>query len=195
MYDYGLFSFSSKDEVLEKAKRYCDILVTGKGISGGLYPISCVLVNDRSAGWLREDGFGHMSTFGGAELGCVVALGALRITLRPETRANVERAARQLGDGLDAIRQAHPDWFVGVRQDGLVMGLEFAHPEGAKIVMRELYELGVWAIFSTLDPRVLQFKPGTLIDEALGDELLDLMATAIARTATNAERRDGRGAA
>jgi acetylornithine/succinyldiaminopimelate/putrescine aminotransferase len=172
-----------------------DILVTGKGISGGLYPIACVLVNDRCAGWLREDGFGHMSTFGGAELGCVVALGALRITTRPETRANVERAAKQLRDGLDAIRQTHPEWLVGIRQDGLVMGLEFAHPEGAKLVMRELYELGVWAIFSTLDPRVLQFKPGTLIDQALSDELLDLMATAIARTAANADQRKDRGAA
>ena len=40
------------------------------------------------------------------------------------------------------------------------MGLEFDHPQGAKLVMRRLYENGVWAIFSTLDPRVLQFKPG-----------------------------------
>ena len=30
-------------------------------------------------------------------------------------------------------------------------------------VMRRLYENGVWAIFSTLDPRVLQFKPGMLM--------------------------------
>ena len=43
------------------------------------------------------------------------------------------------------------------------MGLEFDHPQGAKFVMRELYEHGVWAIFSTLDPRVLQFKPGILL--------------------------------
>ena len=44
------------------------------------------------------------------------------------------------------------------------MGLEFDHPQGAKFVMRRLYENGVWAIFSTLDPRVLQFKPGILLD-------------------------------
>ncbi|MSW42228.1 MAG: aminotransferase class III-fold pyridoxal phosphate-dependent enzyme, partial [Actinobacteria bacterium] len=29
-----------------------DILVTGKGISGGMYPIACVLVSERCAGWL-----------------------------------------------------------------------------------------------------------------------------------------------
>ena len=43
------------------------------------------------------------------------------------------------------------------------MGLEFDHPQGAKFVMRQLYENGVWAIFSTLDPRVLQYKPGLLL--------------------------------
>src|ERR1700678_187524 len=64
-----------------------DMLVTGKGLSGGMYPISAVLVSEAAAGWLTEDGFGHMSTFGGAELGCVAALKVLEITLRPETRA------------------------------------------------------------------------------------------------------------
>src|SRR3954453_16611986 len=48
-----------------------DILVTGKGISGGMYPISAVLLSEKAGGWLREDGFAHMSTFGGAELGCI----------------------------------------------------------------------------------------------------------------------------
>src|SRR5690348_2171927 len=45
-----------------------DILVTGKGISGGMYPVSAVLVSEAAAGWLSEDGFAHMSSFGGAEL-------------------------------------------------------------------------------------------------------------------------------
>ena len=50
-----------------------DMLVTGKGISGGIYPIAAVVANERSAAWLKEDGWGHMSTFGGAELGCIAA--------------------------------------------------------------------------------------------------------------------------
>ena len=62
---------------------------------------------------------------------------------------------------------------------GVVMGLEFDHPQGAKLVMRRLYENGVWAIFSTLDPRVLQFKPGILIGPELVDEILDRTAVAI----------------
>jgi hypothetical protein len=45
--------------------------------------------------------------------------------------------------------------------------------------MRHLYEHGVWAIFSTLDPRVLQFKPGILLGPDLVDEVLDRTAVAI----------------
>ena len=81
--------------------------------------------------------------------------------------------------GLRALQERYPDWLVGIRQDGVVIGLEFDHPEGAKIVMRHLYEHGVWAIFSTLDPRVLQFKPGILLGPDLVEEILDRTAVAI----------------
>lgn len=158
-----------------------DILVTAKGLSGGMYPIAAVLLSERAATWLHEDGFGHISTFGGAELGCVAALKTLEITLRPEVRRAVHRIADQVGRGLRSIQDDHPDWLVGIRQNGVVLGLEFGHPEGAKHVMRELYEAGVWAIFSTLDPRVLQFKPGLLMAPELVDDLLDRCGTGIAR--------------
>ena len=59
------------------------------------------------------------------------------------------------------------------------MGLEFGHPQGAKYVMKRLYENGVWAIFSTLDPRVLQFKPGLLMTPELCGGLLDRVAVGI----------------
>ena len=38
--------------------------------------------------------------------------------------------------------------------------------------MKHLYRNGVWAIFSSLDPRVLQFKPGILMSQPLCEELL-----------------------
>ena len=158
-----------------------DILVTGKGISGGMYPVSAVLATEAAAGWLTEDGFAHMSTFGGAELGCVAALKTLEITGRPEVRSMVHYIAATFTSGLSTIQAQYPDWFTGVRQDGLVMGLEFGHPQGAKFVMKRLYETGVWAIFSTLDPRVLQYKPGILLAPALCEELLERTEVAIAK--------------
>jgi acetylornithine/succinyldiaminopimelate/putrescine aminotransferase len=165
-----------------------DILVSGKGISGGMYPVSVVLASEAAASWLSEDGFAHMSTFGGAELGCVAALKTLEITCRPEVRSMVHYIAGMFTDGLARIQATCPDWFTGIRQDGLVMGLEFGHPQGAKLVMKRLYEHGVWAIFSTLDPRVLQYKPGILLTPALGEELLERTEVAIGRARDDAAR-------
>lgn len=164
-----------------------DILVTGKGLSGGIYPIAAVLLSDRSGAWLHEDGAGHISTFGGSEVGCVAALKALEITCRPQVRSMVHHIAEMVGDGLRRIQADNADWFVGIRQNGVIMGLEFDHPEGAKFVMRELYGLGVWAIFSSLDPRVLQFKPGLLMTPEMAEDLLDRTALGISRARLNPE--------
>jgi acetylornithine/succinyldiaminopimelate/putrescine aminotransferase len=158
-----------------------DIMVTGKGLSGGMYPITAALLSDRAAQWLDQDGFGHISTFGGAELGCVAALKTLEITSRPELRSSVHYIADIFAEGLTRIQADYPDWFIGIRQNGVVIGLEFNHPEGAKFVMRELYRNGVWAIFSTLDPRVLQFKPGLLLDRDLCEDVLDRVEVAVGR--------------
>lgn len=156
-----------------------DIMVTGKGISGGMYPIACVLITERCGGWLKEYGFGHMSTMGGAELGCVVAMKVLEILQRPEVRTMVNYIGDYLRAGLNDIMAAFPDFFTGIRQHGVIMGLEFNHPQGAKPVMKHLYENGVWAIFSTLDPRVLQFKPGVLLSQADAEEVLRRVAIAV----------------
>jgi acetylornithine/succinyldiaminopimelate/putrescine aminotransferase len=166
-----------------------DIMVTGKGLSGGMYPIAAAMLGDRAAQWLDEDGFAHMATFGGAELGCVAAIKTLEITSRPEVRSSVHHISAVFADGLARIQADYPDWFVGIRQNGVVIGLEFDHPEGAKFVMRELYENGVWAIFSTLDPRVLQFKPGLLLSSDLCDDVLDRLDVAVGKASTAAAVR------
>jgi acetylornithine/succinyldiaminopimelate/putrescine aminotransferase len=164
-----------------------DIIVTGKGLSGGMYPIAAAMLNERAAQWLYQDGFGHISTFGGAELGCVTAIKTLEITSRPEVRSMVHNIADIFGTGLRRIQIDYPDWFIGIRQNGVVIGLEFDHPEGAKLVMRELYKNGVWAIFSTLDPRVLQFKPGLLLSRDICEEVLDRLDVAVGRARTAAD--------
>jgi acetylornithine/succinyldiaminopimelate/putrescine aminotransferase len=156
-----------------------DIVVIGKGISGGMYPIAACVVREPYAGWLKQDGFGHMSTMGGAELGCLVAMKVLEILERPQMKPTVNYISELMASGLTEIMKIYSDFFVGIRQCGVVMGLEFDYPEGAKPVMKHLYANGVWAIFSTLDPRVLQFKPGVLMTAPLCEELLERVERSI----------------
>jgi putrescine aminotransferase len=159
-----------------------DIMVTAKGLSGGLYPISAALVNERAGGWLNEDGAAHISTSGGAELGCVVAHKVIEMLLRPEVVANVRAVADFMAESMREMIARHGDIFTGVRQKGVILGLEFSnHREGAVFVSRALYEHGVWAIFSSLDKRVLQWKPGVLLTQETCLEIMDRFAAAMPR--------------
>ncbi|USD66221.1 aminotransferase class III-fold pyridoxal phosphate-dependent enzyme [Vibrio sp. SCSIO 43136] len=148
-----------------------DIIVSGKGFGGGIYPIAAALLSEKCAKWLHDNGFGHVSTYGGSELGCAVASKVLEITTAPETQQSVAYSSMYIRSKLDQLRSRYPI-FKGIRQCGLIFGLEFNHPEGAMHVMRALYERGVWAIFSSFDPSVLQLKPGLLIDKDTCDEML-----------------------
>ena len=78
-------------------------------------PAACTRSRARSSprsarAWLEEDGFGHISTGGGAELGCIVALKVLEICGRPEVRSMVHYIADRFRRGLRAIQELYPDW-------------------------------------------------------------------------------------
>jgi acetylornithine/succinyldiaminopimelate/putrescine aminotransferase len=156
-----------------------DVLVTGKGLSGGLYPIAATLLSERAGAWLEEDGWANVSTFGGAEVGCRVARAVLDITTRSSTGQRVGALTRTFSDGLGAIATRHPDWLVEVRQAGLVIGLRFAHPMGGLVMTTALHEAGVWAMFADFDRSVLQFKPGLLMTEAEATEVLTRVGAAV----------------
>jgi len=160
-----------------------DILVTGKGLSGGLYPISAAVLTPRAGRWLEEDGWAHVSTFGGAELGCRVAEKVLEITTRPGVLANVAAVSDRLAVGLETLRARHPGWLLEVRRQGVIMGLRFAHERGGQLMTRALYDAGVWAMFAGLDTSVLQWKAGLLVDAAYCDEALSRLEDGMRRCA------------
>jgi putrescine aminotransferase len=157
-----------------------DVLVTAKGLSGGVHPIAATVIGEGLGGWLHENGWGHVSTFGGSEIGCRVALAVLDMTTRAEVLAHVGRLIDRLERELAAIQRGHP-WLVEVRQTGLLIGLRFDHPNGAIYMQQELFERGVWAIASGFDQSVLQFKPGLLLEDSELDAVLERLAGALER--------------
>lgn len=155
-----------------------DILVTGKCLSGGLYPVSAAVMSREVGAWLAEDGWGYVSSFGGAEPGCAVGCKALELCADPATLAKVESIAAYLGRGLRDI-QTRNAFLVEIRQQGLVMGLKFDAPDGGAQMTAALYQHGIWAMFAGFDPSVLQFKPGLLVDTQYCDEALQRFEDAL----------------
>lgn len=69
-----------------------DILILGKAVSGGVFPVSAVLANDEVMMVIKPGQ--HGSTFGGNPLGCKVAIAALNVIADEDLTAK----ARALGD-------------------------------------------------------------------------------------------------
>lgn len=155
-----------------------DILVTGKGLSGGIYPISATVIAEQYGGWLTENGFGHISTFGGAEPGCHVASRVLDICSDPALLASVRRHAVLLGDGFVQLQSRYP-FLKEIRQCGLVIGLQYDDPMGAVSMCKALYENGVWAMIAGFDYSVMQCKPWLYLDRPLIDDILTRFETAL----------------
>jgi len=164
-------SRSGKIWAIEKFDVTPDIIVTAKGLSGGMYPIAASILNKKAGSWLLEDGFAHISTFGGSETGCYIAKKTLEIISRPETLAHVNDISAYLADSLKALQRKHP-YLVEIRQCGLISGLKFEGELSAVVMSKALYDNGVWAMFSGYDLSVLQFKPYLFINKKLVDELM-----------------------
>ncbi len=155
-----------------------DMLISGKGLGGGLYPIGVVVMSRRVGEWLHERGWGYVSTFGGSELGCSVALRALELCAAEKTARNVAEMSTFLTEGLADIRARHP-FLCDVRQQGLIVGLGFDDPNGGMRMSAALYPTGLWAMFASFDRRYLQWKPGLLVDRSYLGEALEKLETAI----------------
>ena len=95
-----------------------DVLIVGKALAGGFYPVSAFVSNDEVMG-------DHGSTFGGNPLGCAVARTALRVLVREKM---VERSAELGAYFLDKLHTLRSPDLREVRGRGLWIGIELNSP-------------------------------------------------------------------
>ena len=141
-----------------------DVLIVGKALGGGYYPVSAVLANDA-----LMDLFGpgdHGSTFGGNPLGSAVAEAALDVIVDEKLASRARYAGAKLMQGLRAIGSP---LVKEIRGRGLLVGIELTIP--AKKVSLALLARGV-AAKDTHD-FVLRLAPPLVIDDAAIETLLE----------------------
>ena len=78
-----------------------DIVVLGKALSGGAYPVSAVLADDEVMLCIKPGQ--HGSTYGGNPLACRVATAALRVLLDEKLTENAERMGQLLRRELSSL--------------------------------------------------------------------------------------------
>ncbi len=99
-----------------------DVIIIGKALSGGFYPVSAVLSTAEVMAVLTPGD--HGSTFGGNPLGCAVARTALKVLVEENL---IERSA-ELGEYfINRLRTINSPHIKEIRGRGLLIGMELDH--------------------------------------------------------------------
>jgi putrescine aminotransferase len=158
-----------------------DILLVGKGLSGGVVPIAALVATPRAYAPFAKDPYLHTSTFAGSPLACAAAAATIGAMHDEQI---VQRAARIGAHLLREMRLACagllPAGLVEVRGRGLLLGIEFEDPGTVGELALQLLERGVLSCHSLNSSRVLRFTPPAVLDDDEINQFLSSFSAAIA---------------
>ncbi|WP_175615295.1 ornithine--oxo-acid transaminase [Piscibacillus halophilus] len=133
-----------------------DVLILGKALGGGVFPISCVVANEDVLGVFNPGS--HGSTFGGNPLACAVSVAALEV-LEEEKLAD---RSKELGEYmLHELKSINNPKIKEVRGKGLFIGVELTEP--ARTYCEQLKEKGL--LCKETHENVIRFAPPLVIDK------------------------------
>ena len=131
-----------------------DVLIVGKALAGGFYPVSAVLASTEIMGVFQPGD--HGSTFGGNPLGCAVARTALKVLIEENL---VERSAELGAYFLGLLQTLRSPHLKEVRGRGLWIGIELDVP--ARPYCEALKEAGI--LCKETHDRVIRIAPPLVI--------------------------------
>ncbi len=136
-----------------------DIIMLGKALSGGFYPLSVVLSNDAVMSVLRPGQ--HGSTFGGNPLAAAIGRAAIRVLTEENMIENAAVIGEYFQDQLAEINSPH---IKEVRGRGLLIGVElYPQAGGARRFCEALRERGILA--KETHTHVIRFAPPLIIQK------------------------------
>ncbi len=143
-----------------------DVVIIGKALSGGCYPVSAVL-SDREVLGVFNPG-DHGSTFGGNPLGAAVARESLKVLVEEKLVENSFELGNYFRAQLSAIPSVHVK---EIRGKGLFIGVELHEASGgARRFCEALAERGI--LCKETHTHVIRFAPPLVIKKEEIDEAL-----------------------
>ncbi|MEI6488465.1 MAG: ornithine--oxo-acid transaminase [Bacteroidota bacterium] len=140
-----------------------DILILGKALSGGTYPVSAVLADDHIMLCIQPGQ--HGSTYGGNPIACKVSIAALSVLRDEQLSENSERLGKLLLTQLKNIHAEFPELVKLVRGKGLFCAMVITQRNGnsAWEVCLELAKNGLLAKPTHGD--IIRFAPPLVINQ------------------------------
>jgi len=136
-----------------------DIVILGKALGGGFYPVSAVLADKSVLGLIKPGE--HGSTFGGNPVAAAIARESLKVI----TEENLIEKAASLGEYfMEQLSEIPSPYVKEVRGKGLLIGVELK-PEagGARRFCEALQQNGLLA--KETHENVIRFAPPLVIDK------------------------------
>jgi len=135
-----------------------DILMVGKALGGGLYPVSAALASKEIMSVFTPGS--HGSTFGGNPLACAIGEAALDILI--DERLS-DRANKMGAYFVKKLKEIRPDKIKDIRSKGLLIGVEFHLRPGETVrpICEKLMEKGVLA--KDTHEKTIRFAPPLVI--------------------------------
>ncbi|EZA51382.1 ornithine aminotransferase, mitochondrial [Ooceraea biroi] len=149
-----------------------DVLILGKALSGGFYPVSGVLANDHVMLAIKPGE--HGSTYGGNPLGCRIALEALRVLEEEKLAENAEKLGHVFRDELEKLPKEMVEI---VRGKGLLNAIVIDKKVDAMDVCLRLKENGLLA--KPTHKQIIRLAPPLVITEAQIRECVDIISKTI----------------
>lgn len=137
-----------------------DILILGKALSGGMYPVSCVLADDEIMLTIKPGE--HGSTYGGNPIAAVVAMTALDVLQEEKLAENAEKMGEIFRNEMRTIKS---DMIESVRGKGLLnaVAIKPGAPKSAWQICLQMKENGV--IAKPTHEHIIRFTPPLVINE------------------------------
>jgi len=138
-----------------------DILVLGKALSGGIYPVSCVLADDEIMLTIKPGE--HGSTYGGNPVAAAVSMSALDVIIDEDLAGNAEKMGIIFRDEMQMVKS---DMITTVRGKGLLNAIAIRPdaPKTAWQICLQMKENGI--IAKPTHEHIIRFTPPLVINES-----------------------------
>ncbi|UOY05921.1 ornithine--oxo-acid transaminase [Muricauda sp. SCSIO 64092] len=140
-----------------------DVLILGKAISGGVFPVSAVLANNEVMDVIRPGN--HGSTFGGNPLACAVALAALEVVKEERLAENADTLGKIFRAEMEKLIQ-ESDLVRLVRGKGLLNAIVINDTEDSSTAWNICMALkGNGLLAKPTHGNIIRFAPPLIMTE------------------------------
>ena len=148
-----------------------DMLVLGKGFSGGLYPMSAVVTRPECLDFFGESPFRTISSYAWSNIGARISHATLEETER--ALPAVEQLGDRIADGLGTLRDRHSHVLRDVRRTGLLFALDFADDATGFGFLAQMFLRGVLVVASSQRQDIVKLYPPFVLEQEQVDFLLE----------------------